>query len=180
MRTSLRRDFVAGALAVGLVGGALAGSASSAAQPPTPAQAEHAHPAQGQPPPERGSREDREQISDSAQELGIHDPVYGMPADEHGRPAAPTTHRGDPASGEYGSSRQKCVGDGLSGERLRVFYGYPSTETSNYNTDTVNYIRAKLGYANYYLYDSNATYAQDIRWQCNSSGLIQVTSLPLY
>lgn len=158
---------------------------ANAAPPPSPGQSGNpgsaGPPAHTPPPPdhakwdERTWREQQELLSDSAEEIGFNGP-YGMPTDESGNPASPTTHRGDPVTGEYGTSRQRCVGDGISGERFYVYYGYPSSVTPDSTTDTRNYIRSKLGYANYYLWNSDATYVQDMRWLCNG-GQIKISDL---
>jgi hypothetical protein len=102
-----------------------------------------------------------------------------MARDEFGNPEAPTSHRGNPASGEYGTPRERCIGDGVSGERIYVYYGYPATLTNDLSSDTRTFIRTKLGYANSYLYGSDVTYGQDILWNCNSLGSIVVTGLPV-
>jgi hypothetical protein len=110
--------------------------------------------------------------------MGIGNPTYGMPTEANGRPAGPTSHRGNPANGEYGSPRPKCVGDGVSGERIKVFYAWPANLSNNYNSDTVGFIRTKVDYANSYMYNSSNQYGQDIRWHC-SNGTISVTQLPV-
>lgn len=181
------RRFQLGLLFIGALASTIAvtvqGPVASARPGATPSPA--ATPPHHTPPPadhakwdDRTWREQQALLSDSPEELGFEGEP-GMPMDEFGNPADPMSHRGNPANGEYGTSREHCVGDGVSGERFYVYYGYPSSLTNDLFSDTRTFIRTKLGYANSYLYSSDVTYGQDIRWHCNSLGNIVVTGLPV-
>lgn len=70
-----------------------------------------------------------------------------------------------------------CIGDGTSGSRFLVMYGYQSGTASNYNSTTIKKIRDKLGYADAYLMDSDGVYTQRIRYVCSDGVNADVVNL---
>lgn len=104
------------------------------------------------------------------------------------------THGGDPAvepdPAEPGAALERdapetvppapCPGDGVSGQRVQVLYGYPSG-TVNHIDDKVEAIRKRVARADYYLNNSGSQDAgsQHVRWLCRADRFVQVTPVKM-
>lgn len=95
------------------------------------------------------------------------------------------THGADPADGFAPEPHEAappppapCIGDGTSGPRIQVLYGYPAGTPNNFQVDYAQILRA-VDQVDKWLDDSSPGYDQHYRWLCSSAGRVNVTAVQL-
>lgn len=106
------------------------------------------------------------------------DPETG-PVCSHGADPATDANGAEVFAADTGPApAAPCFGDGESGHRIEVIYGYPSDTPDNYAA-SVPAIRSAVAFADSYFESSDAGTAQHLRWVCDASRQVAVQKVAL-